>query len=57
MLPPDAAFSYHRGDLVRCACGNPFIARSASVACGRCGGRDVRALVHARAPALTPFRL
>lgn len=35
---------YQRGDLVRCACGNPFVAGSAHAECARCGGHDVRPL-------------
>lgn len=57
MLPPPDAPSppYRRGDLVRCSCGNPFIAASGCVACGRCGGHDVQPLRKLAPP--TPFRL
>ena len=44
-LPPHPRSQpYRRGDLVRCACGNAFIANSAAAACLRCGGRDVNPL-------------
>lgn len=49
------ALPYGRGDLVRCACGNPFIATSPTTACLRCGGHDVRPLPKPAPPG--PFRL